>query len=83
MPTSGKYAMLHDIVAWESEYDGGYGFAVVVGVKVGQYGDRFTECRFWLPTSKVLGSKRIPVSDEDMERCELIGPLPEWAEWDG
>ena len=79
---TGQFAVLHDIVGWKATHSEGYGLAVVVGIRLFKDGSRYTECRFWLPKSGVLGKKIIPVSDKDMAKADLIGSIPTWAEWD-
>ncbi len=82
---NGSFAMLHDIVGWKAVSESAtiqYSIAVVVGRTVGRDGTNYTECRFWLPKSGVLGPTRTPIGDDDMARADLIGALPLWAEWD-
>jgi hypothetical protein len=82
---NGSFAMLHDIVGWKAVSEDAttrYGLAVVVGIGVGREGQRVTHCRFWLPKSGKLGTVRVPVSNDEMARADLIGALPLWVEWD-
>lgn len=83
---TGKYAMLHDIVGWSAVGEDAvnrYGIAIVTDIKIkSDPFQRIYMCRFWLPKTGRMANGSVAVSEEDMLRADLIGPMPMWAEWD-